>query len=182
MTNHRTSGFVPKRVLIVLCYVVTFAAGAAMGLVAPRPQPPDRPHRGGFDEELNLTEAQRQQMREIWSSMGREKFREMEEQRRESTRLRNQAVVDLLTTEQKAEYDRIYAAHDQRMEQINQQRRQAFEQAQAKTREILTDEQRVRYDELIAQRKAMFEGGRGDRDRHRPRGEGDGPPPAPPQE
>ena len=173
-----------KRLLIVFCYVVTFAAGAAMGLVATRPQPPERHHRGGFDEELNLTETQRQQMRDIWSSMGRENFRKMDDQRREAAKHRNQSVVDLLTPEQKAEYDRIYAQYDQRVDEINQQRRAMFEQAQQKTREILTDEQRVRYDELIAKRRAMFEGGRDkrDRDRRRPSGDDDGPPSPPPHD
>ncbi|MBI1367265.1 MAG: hypothetical protein GC162_01280 [Planctomycetes bacterium] len=153
-----------KRWAVIICYLVTFAAGTAMGLVAQR-RAPQFPDRHSFVESLGLSDEQQQKMHDIWETTMRDSFHSLDDRRRAASKQRNDAVRALLTPEQQTQYDAIYKAYDEQTAEISKARREAFESAQAQTRELLTPDQQVKYDALMAERRKMFEN-RGGPGRH----------------
>jgi len=80
---------------------------------------------------------------------------------------REQAIADLLTETQRAEYERILADYETSRAALDAERKQAFDQAVQRTKQILTPEQAAKYEALLQRRPDR---GRGDRP---------GPPPPP---
>jgi len=158
------------KVLLIAAFVVTLAAGVAVGLSVSRVQ--HRPHGPSWlAAELNLTDRQREQMHEIWSEAMSTAGRGRWEQHRAFVEERDQAILDLLTDEQRARYDAIQQEYENKREALDEQRQRAFEQAVERTKGILTPEQAAKYEELMKNRPHP---GRGDR---RGRGEHGPPPP-----
>jgi Spy/CpxP family protein refolding chaperone len=156
------------KVLLIMAAVVTFAAGAAVGLSFSRAQ--HGPHGPSWlAAELGLTGRQKEQMREIWSEVMSKTFRDRWEQRRIIAEERDQAIVDLLTEEQRSRYDAILQEYTRKREEMEQQREQAFKEAIERTKQVLTPEQATKYEELLKKRPE-----RGPGDRH---GDRRGPPP-----
>jgi Spy/CpxP family protein refolding chaperone len=150
--------------LLLLSFALVFIAGAAIGrLMAPKPESGgDR--RSWLTEELQLSVEQRERMEEIWSEvMGRLRSPDRD-QRREMAAERDQAVMDLLSEEQRAQYGEIHAEFDRKMDELSEEREAAFHEAVEKTKQILTPEQRVKYEELLTRMR--------ERDRRRPFGAG----------
>jgi Spy/CpxP family protein refolding chaperone len=75
---------------------------------------------------------------------------------------RDQAVMDLLSEEQRAQYGEIHAEFDRKMDALSEEREAAFHEAVEKTKQILTPEQRGKYEELLTRMR--------ERDRRRPFG------------
>lgn len=159
------------RILVLVCYLVTFAAGAIMGVVwsLPEESASGRPRRP-FG--LALTPEQHERMREIWSETVNVTMRQGAEERDRILRERDQSIRGLLTEEQKPVYDSIYDTFHSNMDAIDLRRRQAFEAANARTREILTEEQRRAFDEMLEQRRENMRRGPGGRPPWRGRREG----------
>jgi Spy/CpxP family protein refolding chaperone len=158
------------KVLLVVAFVATLAAGIVVGLSVSRAR--HRPHGPSWlAAELDLSDAQRQQMHEIWSETMSNAFRSRWEQRRAMAEARDQAILDLLTDEQRARYDAILEAYARKRKEMEQQREEAFKQAVERTKQILTPEQAAKYEELLKKRPKH---GPGDR---RGRGDRRGPPP-----
>jgi Spy/CpxP family protein refolding chaperone len=168
------------KVILVAAFLLAFAAGASLGLFASNPtvsQPPPRPPgpRGGpesfFSKELNLTQEQRETMRKIWSEVrgpgggpgGRD------DRRAALSRERDQAVLSLLSEEQRGQYQAIQQDYTAKVDAYQQERMKAFEKAfedaRKRTIEILTPEQAAKYEELMKRPSG--------------RGPGGGPPPFP---
>jgi Spy/CpxP family protein refolding chaperone len=139
------------KAIVVVGFLVAFAAGGSAGLLV---QPPPVPRDPGswLTGELNLTPEQRAQMKEIWSTTMGDAWRRYNEQRHAVKEQTQAAVKALLSNEQRAQYDAIMAQQEQKYAELNKERRDAFTAAREKTRQILTDEQRARYDELTAKR------------------------------
>ncbi len=169
------------RALLSVAFVMALLAGGAVGVVGSRvlpggddnasaaPQSPrSRERRSWLTDELNLSPEQEVQMKEIWSPMSRGGPRDHFEKYRAAERTRDDAVVALLTPEQKAQYDRIQTDHQSAIEQLAQERERSFQQAVEATKKILSEEQKKKYEQIMARRP---KGDRGDR-----RGPG-GPPP-----
>jgi Spy/CpxP family protein refolding chaperone len=165
-----------NKIILLVSYLVIFAAGAASGLLIPKPE--YRPHgRSWLEQELNLTPAQREQMRKIWSQhivtdeMDNRKALAME---------RDEAVRELLNAEQLPKYEQILKEHDRKMAELSQERTEAFQKAVEQTRKILTPEQAKKYEELMKrsrERGGHFSG----RSRMHPEDANrEGPPPPPP--
>lgn len=167
------------RVLIVLCFILAFAAGISGGLAVSRP-PERRPGPPFLVEELDLTPGQAEQIRGIWSKT-REVLRSRTRGRRDALEQeREDAVRALLTPEQLARYEQVQADYRKKREEMGAKVREAIDQAVAETRKILTDEQRAKYEKLLEERRKK--GGRPwGRGHHRgPHGSGPGGPPEPP--
>ena len=153
------------KILLVLVFLVTFAAGAVAGRLSAQSghRPPGRSF---LAAELNLTSEQREQMHNIWSEVMGEGGRRQWEQRRLLGQERDQAIAALMTPEQKPQYDKILQDYARKVEELSQERKKAFDQAVERTKQILTPEQAAKYEELL--KKAPDRGGFG------------GPPGAPP--
>lgn len=158
------------KVVVVLGFLVAFAAGLAVGL-RPRPAAPaptTRPsrHGGWLAAELKLTPEQQEQMEKIWSETAFRGRHEREGRRRELMRQRDEAIVNLIRPEDKANYEDALKTFSEQMEALDSESRLAFQSAVEQTREILSPDQRTRYDEL-RQRQDSGRGRRDWRDRDR---------------
>jgi Spy/CpxP family protein refolding chaperone len=170
------------KVLLIVAFLATFAAGAAVGFsvwgTGHRRHGPS-----WLAAELGLSDQQREQMHQIWSETMSNAFRDRWEQRRAIAEERDQAILDLLTDEQRTRYDAILEAYARKRQEMEEQREQAFKQAVERTKQILTPEQAAKYEELLKKRPERGPGDRrGRRDRHGPPPPwgGKGPPPGPP--
>jgi Spy/CpxP family protein refolding chaperone len=162
---------VKTKIILVVSFVVTFAAGAVTGwLVSRSDHRPPGP--SWLAAELDLTSQQREQMQAIWSEVMGATMRQRGEQRDALRQERDQAIVALLTEEQRPRYDAILKDYVTKENEMSEQRKQAFEEAIKRTKEILTPEQAAKYEELM---KKEREKGFGP-----PRGGHRGPPPGPP--
>lgn len=165
------------KLIVLACFVAAFAAGLVAGMAGKRVTEPERPppDRSWIEGRLDLTPEQREQMHQIWSSLLR---REQQRERQEAfQKERDAAIQELLTDEQKMQYEAVVAEYTQKVEALSQERRKAFEDAVARTKAMLSEEQRVKYEQMLKQR----EGGRSRRGRPgRETGESDSParPPA----
>jgi len=169
------------KAILIASFIVTFAAGVAAGLLVGhlRHRPPMPSWLGA---ELNLTSQQREQMHKIWSEVMGSTMRQGFEQRRALRQERDQAIVGLLTAEQKTRYDAILKDYARKEGELSEQGKQAFEEAIRRTKEILTPEQAAKYEELMQkQRERGFGPPHGGR-MGTPPGSPPGPPPGPPLE
>jgi len=162
-----------NKTILIVSFVLVFAAGAAVGVVAARrfrpPQPPS-----WLASELDLTPEQRERMHQIWSETMRSGFRQEGERRAAMMQERDEAIQALLSEEQRAKYEAIQQDYTRKRDELSQERRAAFEKAVEQTKAILTPEQRVKYEELM---KRERERGAGGPPRGGPPGMGGGPPP-----
>jgi len=146
------------RIIVLLSFVVVFAAGAAVGLLLSRSALPRHP-RSWLASELGLTPEQREQMRQIWSRPDQgSPMRSHLERRRAIRKWRDEAVRALLSEEQKGRYDEIVREYEQQLAKLSEERRKAFQQRLERTKAILTDSQRRKYEELLE--KGRGPGGR----------------------
>ncbi|MCY2931843.1 MAG: Spy/CpxP family protein refolding chaperone [Planctomycetota bacterium] len=160
-----------SRVLLIACFAVTFAAGAAAGLLAGavgKGRPGGHGH-SWLMEQLDLTDAQRAQMKEIWSKAGEGSWRTMGERRRALGEARDKALGELMTPEQKGRFEAIQKDYSDKVKELSDQRKKAYDQAVERTKQILTPAQVRKYDELMKQqREHARAGGRGEGATSRP--------------
>lgn len=132
--------------LVVLMFVVALAAGAVAGKLATRSAAPT-----GLLDDLHLSQAQRDQMRQIWESV---------QQTAESCRTDAEAaqkaerdqLVAMLNEEQKAKYAQLTSATAVRVMELNEKRKAAVKDAISKTESLLSDQQRKEYEKIIQKR------------------------------
>lgn len=143
------------RAIIVIGFLCAFAAGFALNLGWSSHPPRDadrgnRPDRGSWlAEQLDLTDEQQEQMKEIWSDTARRGNRQQWEQRRKLREERDQAIAALIDDENRPAYERILAEYEEKTDALHAQWRQSFEQAVERTKALLSDEQRRKYDEIL---------------------------------
>ena len=136
------------KVVLLVSFLLTFGAGTSVGLLISRPEnrPSDK-SRSWMG--LNLTDEQREQMREIWSSaMGRGRG-----ERRLLAKERDKAVVALLTEEQLPRYEQIVGEYERKMKDLSRERQRRIQEAVERTKRILTPEQVEKYEELRKRRR-----------------------------
>ena len=142
------------KLLLVLAFLTVCAAGAVAGMAFDRHVRAPSGRHGGLSGVLNLTPDQQQKMKEIWSPV--QKLREDRfRARHELGQQRDQAVLDLLTPEQKAQYDQIQQRFREQVAVQENQMQQAVHDAEGQTREMLTPAQQARYDELRSHMNQM---------------------------
>ncbi len=135
-------------VLIISLFAIALGTGVVVGMsIARAPKPTDRD--SWLAQELNLTLAQTDKMRAIWSDMLQGSAQRPSDRRREFQKERDDAVVALLTPAQKPAYDAIVEHYNQEMADLNREREAAFNAAVEQTKAILNDTQRAKYDELL---------------------------------
>ncbi len=136
------------KLIILISFIVAFAAGVSIGLVVERTGRPPR-NRSPLGRELNLTPAQRDQMQKIWTeTMGRLRHEQMRKLQKE----REEAILNLLSPEQREQLEKINEAHSLSMEKLAQDRKALFDEAQEKTKKILSEHQQKKYEEILKNR------------------------------
>jgi Spy/CpxP family protein refolding chaperone len=135
--------------MLIVTFLVVFAAGAAVGRLWSAP-PRHRTSRASWlAQELKLSPEQQKSIELIWAAAMRESRKAQEDRRNTQRKERDEAVQALLTEEQKAQYQQIMSDYDRAREESSTERKTAFDDAVARTKSILTEEQREKYDELM---------------------------------
>ena len=152
---------VRTKVILVLCFAAAFAAGGTAGYVV-KSTTEEHPHgRSWLMAELKLTDPQREQMRDIWSSL-EGNAPGQRDQRRVLAEERDKAIAALLTGDQQSRYEQIKQDYERKTAELSAQRRQRFDQAVERTKQILTPEQAKQYEKIL---KDQRERGGGPRSR-----------------
>ncbi|HUS57239.1 MAG TPA: hypothetical protein VM141_01185 [Planctomycetota bacterium] len=139
------------KLVVLLGFCTAFAAGAAAGMTFTRAthRPP---HLSYLSRELDLTSRQREQMQQIWSEVLRAPMRPEHEQRQALQREKEEALLELLTPEQKTKRNEIVQEHDRKIAELAAARKRAFDEAVQQTKQMLTEPQREKYEEMLKQR------------------------------
>lgn len=140
------------RILIIVCFLVAFAAGISGGLVVGR-----RPGRRGpppfLVQQLDLTPEQAEQVRDIWSE-ARDSLRASLMARREALeQVREGAMLSILTPDQVALYQEVMTNYWDERDRLAEERRAAVDEAIEQTKRVLTDEQKAKYETLLEERR-----------------------------
>ena len=138
------------RILVVVSFVVAFAAGLVLGaaLGHTAAPPPSRPFLG---DQLKLTPDQQQKMGEIWSSTMQNWFRTYGERRHALQAQRDQLIGEMLTPVQQMQHDVIIQEYEKGVSELAQEGGKAREEAKKRTMELLTESQRKQFEEILRQ-------------------------------
>ena len=141
-----------KLIVLAVC-CLSLLGGAAAGMLATRyagsVQSRSVGSRTSLAEQLQLTQAQRVQVQQIWEGvrrLGDQSYREAAalDQHREDE------LLKLLSKDQQDRYKRIYSDYQDRYTQLVARRQSAFAQAVERTKSLLNDDQRKKYEMLLA--------------------------------
>jgi hypothetical protein len=152
------------RALILLCFVLTLAAGIAAGLTASRAQQkapaaviatpaPADPQASSIQDylsrQLGTTPQQSEQLMQVWSPYMAE-YRSAREKRRAIEREKEEAFRALLTPEQQIPaYEKLQREFDARKDEASKARREHFAGAVERSRAILTPDQQSKFDQML---------------------------------
>jgi hypothetical protein len=147
-------------ILLIMVAVLALSAGVVAGLLASRlPRPveaeplpgplgPPSPE-GSLAEQVNLSDAQREDMKRIWEGVHGDVHKTFE-QAQLLEKERDMALVGLLNDEQKAKFEKISSDFADRFDSLAKERDAIFDKAVAQTDPILSESQRKTYHELLA--------------------------------
>jgi len=152
---------VKPKIILIVAFVLAFAAGGSVGLLAVRPPPPPPP-RGVLMSKLNLTPEQREQMKMIWTEADGV-HRQHWERRAALAQERDQQIRKLLDEGQLARYEAILQDYSRGLEELSRERTRSFEEARERTKKMLTPEQASRYEKLMQDAREHGPGGPGGR-------------------
>ncbi|MGB2824188.1 MAG: hypothetical protein WBF17_24655, partial [Phycisphaerae bacterium] len=132
------------RLSVMAGFALAFAAGGSVGMLAGPEAPTGPPHGPGewLVREIQLTQEQRRQMREIWSFVGEA---DVPRRQHELFQRRDKAIQEMLTEDQRTQYGRIVQECQGAMAEMERERRRLIDRAVQRTKEILTPEQAKRY-------------------------------------
>lgn len=140
-----------KQILLTIAlFVVALISGIFIGRNVGHPFPPPPHDRSWLTDELHLTDAQKEQMRQIWSDMLRGPGPRHFDQRRQAARERDEAIAKLIMPQQKSAYDAIIEKYNQDVTQLSKDRETAYKLAVEKTKAILNPQQREKYEKMLA--------------------------------
>lgn len=148
------------RFLILGLFVLALAAGLAAGLLLPRAmasRTATAPRRTALAEELGLNDAQSAQMRQIWEGV-RDRVDACFLRAQQVQKQRDDAILSLLTPEQRARFDRAQRDYASRLDDIKADREAAFKEAVRRTEEVLNESQKARYRQILASRMGPASG------------------------
>ena len=145
--------------LILFAAAVVFAAGALVGMVGQRAVgktsdvgPTLITGRSRLTEELKLNPDQQQKIAAIWSAAVVKAGPPPTERVRALEKEREQAILDLLTDDQKTKYNKVVAEYRQKIDALHQPARAAFTEAEELTKPLLGPTQRAKYEEILKRR------------------------------
>jgi hypothetical protein len=140
------------KLAIVLGFTFMFIAGLAVGrspggipsLRAPKAEA----QRSWLGNELRLTAPQQEQMKTIWSNPAITRP-DLPKQFHDCDHQRDEAIQNLLSPEQKLQFEQIKRDHDAKVAALTADRNQAMRDAEDETRLMLSEDQRKKYDEIL---------------------------------
>ena len=146
------------KAILLVCFLLTFAAGISVGLLAGRRDQPQG-HHGELEKELNLTAAQQEKMDAIWKA-ARDSMRQQRQQQGDRRTTLSQdrdkkiaALLAELPDVQRVNYEAIQKDYstkrDELSEKYSQERARSNEQVIEQTKKILTPDQAVKYEEIL---------------------------------
>jgi len=139
-------------IVLILAYILALAAGTTSGVLAERLRLGKQlPSSAPLAEQLNLTADQCEQMRHAWENV-RSTVDDCAKQAQVVERQRDQALLDMLTDEQKLKFAPVDKAYAQQFSALTIRRNDAFTDAITKTEGILTPDQRVKYEQIVRDR------------------------------
>ena len=140
-----------SKIVILLGFVLTLAAGLAAGLWGARymnGRPVQTVAASSPLDELQLTADQTQHMRKIWESV-RDTAQTCLTRGQMLRQQRDKAMEALMTDEQKARFEKVNQDYEAQVLALNNQREQAFADAVKETEQMLNDRQRRLYDAIL---------------------------------
>jgi hypothetical protein len=144
------------RVLLILAFALTLAAGVVAGIgfaratpgvdVGGQPVPPPpaapQPDRNWMADQLKLDPRQRELVTNIWRDAPHDKVRELDARRRALFREREDALAALYTPQQKADRDKAYRAYEAKVAEVRRERDDAVAA-------LYTPEQKTQREQLL---------------------------------
>jgi hypothetical protein len=139
---------------------VVFAAGAMVGMVGQRATaktadvPTINSVRGHsrLTEELQLNVDQQSKIQAIWSAAVVKAGPPPTERVRALEKDREQAILSLLSDNEKTRYNQVIADYRQKLDALHQPARTAFTEAEEQTKPLLNPTQLAKYEEIIKRR------------------------------
>ncbi|HUB26171.1 MAG TPA: hypothetical protein VL992_12140 [Tepidisphaeraceae bacterium] len=144
-------------VVLVLAYVLALAAGTTSGVLAERLRSAGVTSAAPLAEQLQLTPDQCSRMRSLWQGVN-DTVDDCYRQAEKLEQRRDEALVKLLTNEQKASFagtDKIFAAE---FAALSDRREKALQGALQETEAMLSPEQRVKYEQIVRERLGRLPG------------------------
>jgi hypothetical protein len=150
---------VPKlMVLLFAAFVLALAAGVSGGMLLAR-LPATHQDVGDIASasasplgtELGLAPQQSEDMRRVWEGV-RETAQQCYEDGRRLQKDRDDALVALLSDEQKVKFEKISREFAEQFAELNRKRDRDFEKAVQQTKRILTDSQWQKYERILRSR------------------------------
>jgi Spy/CpxP family protein refolding chaperone len=139
------------KMFLTIGFVLAMGAGVAVGMLGAK-YPQTHQPRSWLGDELGLSPDQREQMRSIWQDVSKSGQRDWGK-RRALEKEKTEAVLGLLTPEQKAKYDELNRQYQQKAQEISQQREANMQDAIERTKAMLTPQQRERYEQIMQERR-----------------------------
>lgn len=162
-----------SRIIMVVLFVVAFGAGFSVSKLLERPHHSSERGPSWLSHELNLTDAQREQMLAIWGNFSKTGSDDRNT-RRELQTQRNDAIAKLVPSDKQQALAQVNETYKKQMDEIMTRGRDRYRQAVDATKAILTAEQRQKYEQILARRDQQRKRGGSDRgkdvrsDRHPP--------------
>ena len=145
--------------LIISLFTVALGTGIVVGMGITRTPSPQRDGgRSWLVEKLQLTPEQSEQIKAVWSDNLKDSWKRHSDAVRQYRKERDDAMVALLTPDQKAAYDKILERYNTEITEMNREQESQFQTAAEKTKQILNDHQRAVYEELLKTSRG-FRGG-----------------------
>lgn len=141
-----------SKIVFLLTVLLMLGAGVVLGRISARmPGPPGegRPP-SWLADQLDLTTDQRKQMDAIWAET-KQKIGKTFEKRRAIDKQRDQAIMALLTPEQKRAYEGILDSARAQRATLDKEREAAVREANERSRALLDDRQKQRWETLTQQ-------------------------------
>ena len=166
---------------LMLAFILTLGAGVVVGVAAGRHTPvseqtlattrPSEPKKGGWlPEALGLNTEQREKLKAIWTETAQGPSQKSSAKKRsELLKERDEALFNLLTDEQKQQYQKQMADYSAKLDELNKEREKAIQEAVERTKLMLDDKQREKYDQILKDHGPFPHGDHGDHE-HQPRG------------
>ena len=156
-----------KTFLLLVTVVLTLGAGVVLGWVwtplqkaeSPAPSARGSGPRPWYDQ-LDLSSDQHAQIEQIWNDT-RQQMQKISQQRWDIEKKREDAILALLTPEQRAKYSEIDQAFHAQRSALDKQRDALFADANARSRALLNPSQQQDWDILTKQIQSRHRHGPG---------------------
>ena len=136
--------------LIIAIFTVALGTGIVVGMGMTRaPAGPKPAPRSWLVDKLQLSPEQSEKIKAVWSDNLHDSWKRHSDSIKQLRKDRDDALMALLSPEQKASYDKIVTHYNDQVTELNREQEAQFQAAASKTKDLLDDHQRQIYDELL---------------------------------